>query len=112
MCIRDSVYQRGGFVAGNVFVLRVGFTGGETEVGTLYNGPNGAYSPGVSFNDDANQFLCVYGSNDNPPSGLPVYGQQFTYNPNALNVVYGTGCGPAGIAGSAPYAGSEFYQVY
>jgi hypothetical protein len=106
------VYQRGGFSVGDCRVLRVGFTGGQTEAATLYSGPNGAYSPGICFNDDADEFLCVYGSTDNPPSGLPVYGHRLLYPTAASNVIYGPGCGPAGISSSTPpYAGSEFYRV-
>ncbi len=105
------VYQRGGFTAGDTFVVRVGYTGGDTESGTLYNGPNGSWSPNVAFNDDADEFQCVYGSNDNPPSGLPVYGQRLQYPATAINVPYGTGCGPGTISASNPFAGSEFFRI-
>ncbi len=106
------VYQRGTGAAGDCFVLRVGFTGGQTEIGTLYSGPNSSYSPSVCFNDDADEFLCVYASNDNPPSGLPIYGQRFQYPATATSTVYGVGCGPAGIVSTDPYAGSEFFRVF
>lgn len=106
------VYQRGGFTAGNVFVKRVGFSGHTTETQTLYSGPNGAWSPGVCFDDDHHHFLCVYGSNDNPPSGLPVYGHEFTYSAAATVTQYGTGCGPGGITSTTPpYAGHEFFRI-
>lgn len=105
------VYQRGGFTTGDCFVIRVGYTGGEVESGTLYNGPNGAWSPNVTFNDDANEFQCVYASNDNPPSGLPVYGQLLQYPTTAVNVLYGTGCGAGTIGAREPNAGYEFFAV-
>jgi hypothetical protein len=106
------VFQRGSFTTGNVYARRVGWTGNTTEIATLYSGPNGAWSPGVCFNDDAQEFLCVYGSNDNPPTGLPVYGHQFIYSTFATVTQYGTGCGPGGISCfSAPYAGNEFFRI-
>jgi hypothetical protein len=106
------VYQRGGFVTGDTFVIRVGHSGGDTETATLYSGPNGSWSPNIAFNDDGSEFQCVYGSNDDPPSGLPVYGQRLQYPATALNVLYGAGCGPGTIGGNTlPYAGHEFYRV-
>lgn len=105
------VYQRGAFTTGDTFVIRVGYTGGTTETGTLYNGPNGSWSPNIAFNDDANEFQCVYASNDDAPSGLPVYGQRLQYSASAVNVLYGVGCGPGTIAASNPFAGSEFFRV-
>lgn len=105
------VYQRGSFTTGDTFVIRVGYSGGATEAATLYSSPNGSYSPNISFNDDGNEFLCVYASNDSPPSGLPVYGQRLQYPADALDVLYGTGCGPAGIGSTTPKAGDEFFRV-
>lgn len=106
------VYQRGGYTVGNCFVRRVGYSGGNTEVATLYSGPNGAYSPAVAFNDDANEFQCVYASTDNPPTGQNVYGHRFIYPTTAINVGYGTGCGPGSISATNPFAGSEFFRVF
>ncbi|MBI5851380.1 MAG: hypothetical protein HZB39_10205 [Planctomycetes bacterium] len=105
-------YQRGSYTIGDTFVARLGFSGGITEVATLYSGPNGSWSPNVAFNDDAYEFLCVYGSNDNPPGDLPVYGQRFQYDPAALNVSYGTACGTGLISATRqPRAGDEFYTL-
>ena len=106
------VYQRGGYVTGDTYVARLGYSGGITESAVLYNGPNGSWSPNIAFNDDLNEFMCVYASNDNAPTGLPVYGQRLQYDPNALNVVYGAGCG-AGVIGAnrAPKAGDEYYTL-
>lgn len=106
------VYQRGSYTTGDTFVIRVGYTGGTTETATLYSGPNGSWSPNIAFNDDADEFQCVYASNDNPPTGLPVYGQRLQYPSSAVNVLFGTGCGPGTISASRPYAGSEFFRVY
>ena len=106
------VYQRGGFTTGNTFVRRLGFSGGTTEAATLYSSPNGSWSPNVTFNDDASEFLIVYGSNDNPPTGLPVYGQRLQYDSNATNVLYGTGCGPGNISADRPLAGLEGFTVF
>jgi len=104
------VYQRGGFSTGETYVHRLGSSGGTTEAATLYSGPNGAYSPNVTFNDDASEFQIVYGSTDNPPSGLPVYGQRLQYPTTATNVLYGTGCAGS-ITADRPLAGDEFYTV-
>ncbi|MEZ5964205.1 MAG: hypothetical protein R3F56_10205 [Planctomycetota bacterium] len=105
-----AVYQRGGYAAGDTFALRLGYTAGVVESATLYNGPNGAYSPNVTFDDDNNEFDIVYGSTDNPPSGYPVYGQKLQYSPSAINVLYGTGCGSGTISALTPNAGYEFFE--
>src|SRR5262249_982526 len=42
---------------------------------------------------------------------LPVYGQRLQYPATAINVLYGTGCGPATISANNPYAGSEFFRI-
>jgi hypothetical protein len=112
--VKDSfwgvVYQRGGYTVGRVFAARLGHTGGVVEAVTSYSGPSGGYSPSISFNDDGSKFLLVYGSTDNPPSGYPVYAQEFTYFSTATNTVYGTGCGGT-IGASTPWSGYEFFTV-
>ncbi|MFO1051646.1 MAG: hypothetical protein U1F36_05495 [Planctomycetota bacterium] len=106
------VYQRGGYTTGDTFVARLGYSGGITEHVALYDGPNGSWSPNIAFDDDYNDFLCVFASNDNPPTGLPVYGDRLAYSTDAINVLYGSGCGSGAIsANRAPKAGDEYYAL-
>lgn len=104
------VYQRGGFAAGDVFVDRVGFTGGLTERATVYNKTTGGWSPNITFDNDSQTFMVVHGSNEDPPSGYPVYGRVFNYPGTAINVLYGSGC-KGSISASKPLAGTEGFLV-
>lgn len=100
------VYERNDFLTSDCHVLRVGGSGSPTETAQLGIGSYAAW-PAVTFNDDLDEFQCVYGTLDN---GLPLYGQRFLYPAAAQNVAYGSGCGPGTITATAPYAGSEFFH--
>ena len=99
------VYMRNSFITSDCHALRVGFTGAQTEVAQLSPGSYVAW-PAVTFNDDADEFLCVYSTIDGT-----LYGQRFVYPTAAVNVLYGTGCGPGTISATAPYAGSQYFQI-
>ena len=105
------IYQRGGYTTSDLFVARLGYTGGVVEAQTVYAAAStGGYSPSITFDDDSRAFLLVYATTENPPSGYPVYGRTFTYPTTALSVAYGTSCG-GGIGSTTPNAGNEFFSV-
>jgi hypothetical protein len=105
------VWQRGSFTTGNVYASRLGYTGGTVETHTVYSAAStGGYSPNITFDDDGNQFMLVHASNENPPSGYPVFGYRLTFAA-ATNLAYGTSCGGTISASRVPNAGDEFYNV-
>ena len=103
--------------AWDVFAARVGYDGKVCEAVTVYNTASLAFSPGITFDDDANRFPIVYTANETGASPNPVYGDLFTYPTFAQPALYGVGCGPAVIGSNSnahstkPHSGAEFFQI-
>lgn len=95
---------------GDLFVSRVGHTGGVVEFQTVF-APLVGKGTGVAVDftpADGGSFPLVYAADG--PGGASLVGQRFTYPSGAQNLPYGVGCSGQ-IGASAPYAGSEFFAV-
>ncbi|MBI5852157.1 MAG: hypothetical protein HZB39_14175 [Planctomycetes bacterium] len=101
----------------NVYAARVGYDAGVCEAVTVYNTASLAFSPGITFDDDANRFPLVFTANEAGAQPNPVYGTRFTYPAFAQPLAYGVGCGPAVIGSNSnthnqkPHSGAEFFEV-
>ncbi|MGE0143686.1 MAG: hypothetical protein AB7I19_11195 [Planctomycetota bacterium] len=101
----------------NVYAARVGYNGGVCEAVTVYNTASFGFSPGITFNDDANEFPLVFTATESGAQPQPVYGVRFTYPTFNQPALYGIGCGPGTIGsnsnshGRKPHCGQEFFEV-
>ncbi|MCA8958554.1 MAG: hypothetical protein KDC87_20925, partial [Planctomycetes bacterium] len=67
-------------------------------------------SPAVAFALPGQAYQIVYGTSD-PQGTNAVFGRRYTYPVDAIEVLYGTGCGAMAIGGHRPYLGNGHYQV-
>jgi len=104
--------RRTTLVGGNssVIVERCGYSGGTVEAATVYAGSasGSGFAPSVTFDDDNNEFKIVVATND---ANNTLYARSLQYDPNALNVIYGTGCGGTIGGNRNPKAGDEFWAA-
>jgi hypothetical protein len=98
----------------DVFAARLGFEAGVAERVTVYNTADSGFSPSITYNNDACEFLIVWATNEGAPTSQPVLGARFQYAA-ATSSTYGVGCAGT-ISGSNrgcidPHKGSEFYTI-
>ncbi|MBK8978412.1 MAG: hypothetical protein IPM29_21130 [Planctomycetes bacterium] len=109
-------------LSGSQYACSVGFDAGRLErlvALTLGGGTTRAFGGAVHFNDDADQFLFAYASNeDNVGCGTttlanhPVYTQIMEHLAEPGEVRYGTSCGPGVVGWSGRnLAGVRSYTV-
>ena len=94
----------------SVIVERCGYSGGTVEAATVYAGSasGSGFAPSVTFDDDNNEFKIAIATSD---ASNTLYARSLRYDPTALNVIYGTGCGGTIGANRAPNAGDEFWAA-
>jgi hypothetical protein len=86
-----------------------GYSGGELE-NVPIDGGNNRYSSSVAYNARRKSFALAFCAIETVANG--VYGQFMEHPTNAVNIAYGTGCGPATLTSpTAPWAGSQFYEL-
>lgn len=101
----------------NVYGARVGFDGGRCESVTVYNTSSLAFSPAMTFDNDANHFAIAFTATETGAQPQPVYGVVFDYPTFAQPTAYGVGCGPANIGSNSnthsrkPHSGQEFFAL-
>lgn len=101
----------------DVYAERIGYDGGICESVVVYDTASLAFSPGITFNDDANDFPIVFTANESGAQPFPVYGVRLTSPTFNQPAPYGTGCGPAVLGSNSnsharkPHSGAEFFEV-
>jgi hypothetical protein len=101
----------------NVYAERVGYDANVCESVVVYDTASQGFSPGITFDDDANRFPLVFTATEAGTQPQPVFGVQFTYPTFNQPSLYGTGCGPAVLGSNStahsrkPHSGQEFFEV-
>jgi hypothetical protein len=93
----------------SAYAARLTGGGAPVDTHTLFSvSDRSAISPAVTFALPGQAYQIVYATNE--PSG-PIYGRRYTYPADAIEILYGVGCGPMAIGGHRPYIGNPHYQV-
>ncbi len=89
-----AVYQRGPLATGDTLVARLGSSAGVVESATVYSGPDGSYSPAVTYNVEDREFGLAYASNSTGGGfNLPVTSMRLVYPYDCGTTRLGSDCG-------------------
>lgn len=91
------------------YAARLSGGGAPVDTHVLFSATGmGIVSPAVTFALPGQAYQVVYGTTE---VSEPLYGRRYTYPADAIEVLYGNGCGPLAIGGQRPYLGNPHYQV-
>jgi hypothetical protein len=93
----------------SAYAVRLTGGGAPIDTHTLFSTSDlSAISPAVTFALPGQNYQIVYGTNE---ASTPLYGRRYTYPADAIEALYGIGCGTLAIGGHRPYLGNPHYQV-